>query len=134
MLRAAAYAVLTWAIARVVGARHAREPLDEIRRSVERGDAVLVDVREPSEWDAGHLRDAVLLPLSRVRAGVPAEELARLFPPGRPAYLHCGAGGRSLIAAGLLSRLGCDARALKPGFDELIRAAFPAAPVQGAGT
>lgn len=124
MIRAAVYAVLSWAIARIVGARHTREPLDDVRREIERGGAVLVDVREPSEWDAGHLRDAVPLPLSRLRAGVPTDELARILPPGRPAYLYCGAGGRSLIAASSLNRLGYDARALKPGFGELARAGF----------
>jgi len=33
------------------------------------GPAVLLDVREQNEWDAGHAPEAVLLPLSTMRGG-----------------------------------------------------------------
>ncbi len=99
-VRLAVYAVLIWAIERVVGVRHTRESLGDVRRSVAEKRAILVDVREVSEWDAGHLQDAVLLPLSRIRAGIRADDLTQLLPNDRPVYLYCGAGGRSLLAAG----------------------------------
>jgi rhodanese-related sulfurtransferase len=121
----AVYGPLRWAIARVVGARHCREPLADVRAAVEAGRAVMLDVREQSEWDRGHLRGAVPVPLSVLRGRPPAEWTPRL-PAGRPVYVHCGAGGRSLIAAPVLAAQGYDARPLRPGFDDLVRAGFPA--------
>src|SRR4051812_1063158 len=106
--RSVVYAILRWVVARAVGRRHTREPLATIRHTVEAGEATLLDVREDYEWSAGHLRDAVLLPLSRLRGGIPADELAALVPKGRPVYTHCAAGGRSLIAAAALGKHGYD--------------------------
>lgn len=127
-VRSAVYAVLIWAIERVIGVRHTREPLGHVRHSVAENRAILVDVRELAEWDAGHLQGAILLPLSRIRAGITADDLTQLLPSGQPVYLHCGAGGRCLFAAGVLIKRGYDARPLKPGFDDLVRAGFtPAA-------
>lgn len=125
LVRAVVYWPLTWAIGRVVGARHCREALADVRAAVESRRAVLLDVREQSEWDRGHLRDAVLVPLSVLRRRPPAEWAARL-PADRPVYVHCGAGGRSLIAAPTLAAQGYDARPLKPGYDDLVRAGFSA--------
>lgn len=123
-VRSAVYAVLIWAIERVIGVRHTRESLGHVRHSVAEKRALLVDVRELAEWDAGHVQGAIFLPLSRIRAGIPADDLARLLPNGQPVYLHCGAGGRSLLAAGALAKRGYDVRPLKPGFDDLVRAGF----------
>lgn len=126
-VRSVVYAFLRWAVARAVSQRHTREPLADIRRAVGAGEATLLDVREAREWDAGHLRDAVLLPLSRLRGGIPEDELVAAVPKGRPVYTYCGAGGRSLIAAAALAKHGYDARPLRPGFDELADAGFPVA-------
>ena len=96
---------------------HTTDSLDTIRKAVTEKAAVLIDVREPAEWDAGHLADAVNLPLSRIQDGVPADELARLVPAGKRVYLHCGRGGRCLTAAELLARWpGRDLRPLKAGY------------------
>ena len=126
-VRSVVYAFLRWAIARTVGQRHTQVPLADVRRAVEAGEVTLLDVREVGEWEAGHLRGAVLLPLSQLRSGVPEAELTARVPKGRPVYTYCGAGGRSLIAAAALKEHGYDARPLRPGFDELARAGFPAA-------
>lgn len=103
---------------------HTADPLDEVKKAVADGTAVLVDVREPAEWDAGHLKAAVSLPLSRIRDGVPAEELAKLLPAGKRVYLHCGRGGRCLTAADLLALPGRDLRPLKAGYSDLVKAGF----------
>ena len=124
LVRSAVYAFLIWAIERVVGVRHTRDPLATVKQSVAEKRAVLVDVREVSEWDNGHLKDALLLPLSRIRAGISADELMRLLPKDQPIYLHCGAGGRCLLAASSLRKHGYDLRPLKPGFEELIQGGF----------
>ena len=106
---------------------HTADTLEQVKRAVADKAAVLIDVREPAEWDAGHLADAVSLPLSRIQAGVPAAELDKLLPAGKPAYLHCGRGGRCLTAADLLKLPGRDLRPLKAGFADLVKAGFPKA-------
>jgi len=62
----------------------------------------VVDVREQSEWDAGHVAGATLLPLADVpqRIGdVEPDRNARLL-------LHCAVGARSGRAAGWLTQMG----------------------------
>ncbi len=103
---------------------HTKDTLDEVKQAVAAGTAVLIDVREQAEWDAGHVKGAVLLPLSRIRDGVPAEELAKLVPAGKRVYLHCGRGGRCLTAAELLTLAGRDLRPLKAGYNDLVKAGF----------
>ncbi len=131
LVRSAVYAFLIWAIERVLGVRHTRDSLATVKQSIAEKRAVLVDVREVREWNNGHVKDAVLLPLSRIRAGISAEELMRLLPKDQTIYLHCGAGGRCLLAASALRKRGYDLRPLKPGFDELVQVGFPRAPVSG---
>ena len=55
--------------------------------AVDAGDVAVVDVREPHEFAAGHIPEAVNLPLSRFDP----EEL----PSNKPLILICQAGGRS---------------------------------------
>ena len=58
--------------------------------------ALLVDVREPDEYAAGHIPGAVNAPLSTLdRADLPAD---------RPLFLYCRMGSRSARAAGILKR------------------------------
>jgi rhodanese-related sulfurtransferase len=101
---------------------HSREPLEAVRTAVEKKEALLVDVREAPEWEAGRLRDARLLALSALKTAS-AEEVAKALPKG-VVYLHCRSGARALTAARILKDLGYDARPLKPGFEELRRAGF----------
>lgn len=107
---------------------HSTDTLDEVRQAVSSGAALIVDVRERAEWEAGHLAKARLLPLSTLRADGPPADLAK----DRPIYVHCRSGRRCLEATQLLRRAGYDARALKPGFEELqtagVGTAAPATP------
>jgi rhodanese-related sulfurtransferase len=109
--------------------QHTKDSLAEVKQSVDAGKAVLVDVREQSEWDAGHLEQAILKPLKKLgeRGGNPADVMKDV-PKDKVVYCHCRAGGRALMAAGILKQLGYDVRPLKPGFAELLEAGFPKAP------
>ncbi|MDF2626360.1 MAG: sulfurtransferase [Symbiobacteriaceae bacterium] len=60
----------------------------------------LVDVREPKEYDAGHIPGAVNLPLSRL-----PEESAG-WSRDREIYVVCGGGQRSVLAARRLMAMG----------------------------
>lgn len=103
-----------------------KEPLSKIKQNVEDDKAVLVDVREKSEWDDGHIEGAILLPLSAVRDGVSKEELGRL-PKSKILYTHCVVGKRAVTVGNVLERYGYTVRPIKPGYKELISAGFPKA-------
>ncbi len=45
---------------------HTKDSLALVNENVKAGKAVIVDVREQDEWDAGHLKGAVLLPQSKL--------------------------------------------------------------------
>ena len=108
-------------------ADHTTDTLDTVKKAVADGTAVLVDVREADEWKDGHLKNARHLALSDIRAGVPADRLRKVVPPGKIVYLYCAAGGRCLKAADLLKEQGYDLRPLKDGYETLSKAGFPKA-------
>ncbi len=113
----------------VRAADHTKDTLPDVKKAVADGKAVLLDVREKSEWDDGHLKDAKLLPLSVLKDGAKAENVARIVPKDKIVYCHCGSGVRCLKAADELKKLGYDVRPLKPGYKELLKAGFdPAEP------
>jgi rhodanese-related sulfurtransferase len=60
------------------------------------GTALFVDVREPDEWEAGHIPGAVHIPLGDLPF-----RLAEL-PPTRDLILVCHSGGRSFAATAFL--------------------------------
>jgi len=110
---------------------HTRDSLEMVKTSMAKKDAVLVDVREKSEWDEGHIEGALLVPLSWLReesAGDKyAERLAEKLPAKKILYVHCRSGKRALTAASMLRKQGYDARPLKAGFDDLRQAGFSVA-------
>jgi len=108
----------------LLAAEHTKDTLDTVKQKLAEKKAVLIDVRETSEWDAGHLKDAQLLALSRLKKGVPDDELAKTLPKDKPIYLHCKAGARCLQAGEILEKSGYDVRPLKAGYDDLLKAGF----------
>jgi rhodanese-related sulfurtransferase len=62
----------------------------------------VLDVREPSEYAAGHIDGSVLVPLAQVDARF--EEIAK--HKGKPMLVVCGSGGRSARAIEILSKRG----------------------------
>jgi molybdopterin/thiamine biosynthesis adenylyltransferase/rhodanese-related sulfurtransferase len=78
-----------------------------------RGDAVIVDVREASEWEQGHIPGAIHISKSyleqEIEAAVPDRD--------RPVVLYCAGGVRSLFAAQTLREMGyTDLTSMKGGF------------------
>jgi rhodanese-related sulfurtransferase len=68
--------------------------------ALQRGDAVLIDVREPWERDEMHIPGSLLIPLGEV-----PERLAEI-PADRDVYVHCRLGGRSARAVDFLRQAG----------------------------
>ncbi len=82
--------------------------VDELDQARSRG-APVFDVRQPDEYDAGHVPGARLIPLAEV--GVRLPEL----PTEGPVYVICLSGGRSAKATELLRRNGFDAISVAGG-------------------
>ena len=70
---------------------------------------VVVDVREPFEYAAGHVPGATLMPMAAVRARL------RELPRSRPVYVICASGNRSLIAASWMAAAGIEAWSVADG-------------------
>ena len=79
---------------------HSRLTPAEAHRLLRDGTAVLVDVRESDEFEAGHAPGAAHVPLSRLADGTAT------LPAGCEPVLVCRSGNRSLRAAGLLAARG----------------------------
>ncbi|MDO4777366.1 MAG: rhodanese-like domain-containing protein [Cardiobacteriaceae bacterium] len=63
---------------------------------------VLIDVRTPEEYNAGHLEPAFLLPVQHLDEGI-----AAIAPDlDEPVYLYCRSGNRSEVARRLLVEKG----------------------------
>lgn len=73
----------------------------------------LIDVREESEWAAGHLPGA-----EHMGRGVLERDIeARIPDPRTPLVLYCGGGYRSVLAAESLQRMGYgNVRSMSGGF------------------
>ena len=77
--------------------------VEDVRHMVSEGsEAVLVDIREESEWAKGHIPGAV-----HVSRGVLELKLPRGLPDrDTPIVLYCGGGNRSVLAADVLQNMG----------------------------
>jgi len=104
--------------------QHTKDTLDMVKKALAEKKAVLIDVREKSEWDDGHIKDAKLLPLSLLKDGAVPKGLDALLPKDKIAYLHCAAGRRCLTAADALRKAGYEVRALKDGYKNLLTNGF----------
>lgn len=110
---------------------HTKDSLEVVLDRVNQKDAILLDVRETAEWNAGHLRHAILLPLSELKQAdndVSVQKKLAKLSKEKIVYCHCRSGGRVLMAAPILKSLGYDVRPLKAGYDSLLQAGFQKAP------
>jgi len=73
---------------------------DELAEKIKVGKPVLIDVREPSEFAAGHVRGARNIPLAQLAAR------AQKLDPTAETLLICQSGHRSARAAKQLKRAG----------------------------
>lgn len=99
--------------------------VNEAARRVERGDAVLLDVREPEEWQAGHAAAAKHLPISELR-----DRLAEV-PQDRPLLAVCRSGNRSSQVAAALAQLGYEIDNVQGGMKAWVKAGLPLEPHDG---
>ena len=75
-----------------------------------RAGATLLDVRDNSEWNAGHAPGAVHVPARNVGTQAP-----KRLPKGRPVIVTCRTGARSKGATRILREKGIEAYNLSGG-------------------
>ncbi len=85
----------------VLNGEYKQVPVTEIRSLVEQG-AFIVDGREEFEFEEGHIKGAVNIPLSQFR-----DRLDEI-PTDRPVYVHCLSSQRSYNMVRALGQLGYD--------------------------
>ena len=90
----------------------------ELERERER--SVVLDVRGRNEWDAGHIKGALHIPLAEL------QDRLQEIPDGQPIAVHCQGGGRSAIASSLLRAAGhTEVGNVTGGFGEWVKSGQP---------
>jgi len=77
--------------------------VEDVSQRLERGEKLtIIDVREESEWDQGHIPGSVHL-----SKGTIERDIERMFPgTNAELILYCGGGFRSALAADNLTKMG----------------------------
>jgi rhodanese-related sulfurtransferase len=93
-----------------VATKDPREPfsrisVQEAREKLDAGEAVMVDVREPSEYVEFHARGVRLIPVNNVMNEI---EQIRQFAGGKEVLFICRSGQRSALAAEFATAGGLD--------------------------
>ena len=97
--------------------------VEELRRMLSaRGQILLIDTREESEWAAGHAAGALQL-----GKGIIERDIETLAPDKKqPIVLYCGGGFRSALAADALQKMGYTGVAsLAGGWRDYLAAGLP---------
>jgi rhodanese-related sulfurtransferase len=91
-------------------------------RLAENSQAVLLDVREDSEWDKGHAVQA-----KHLGKGVLERDLEKMFPDvTTEIIMYCGGGYRSVLTADVAKRMGYrNVSSLIGGYKALVQAQWP---------
>jgi phage shock protein E len=119
-----AFALLLQATSPRGSVEFTKDSLDVVMRSVAEEEAVLVDVRSEEEWKKGHIEGSIFVPVTSLRKGGDPETLEKKLPKKKVLYTFCVVGMRAKAAAHALEKHGYTVRALKPGYDDLLKAGF----------
>ena len=102
-----------------------KDSLDVIKKNVAAEKAVLVDVRSIEEWNKGHIEGSIFVPVTSLRKGGDPKVLAKTLPKKKKIlYTFCVVGMRAKTAAYELGKHGYHVRAVKPGYEDLLKAGF----------
>ena len=84
--------------------------------------ALLLDVREDSEWEKGHAREA-----QHLGKGVLERDIEKMFPDmNTEIIMYCGGGYRSALTAEVAQRMGYkNVSSLIGGYKGLVQANWP---------
>jgi hydroxyacylglutathione hydrolase/adenylyltransferase/sulfurtransferase len=97
------------------------DPSEAARRH-EAGELIIVDVREPYEWEAGHVPGSSHVEMERVAS------MSREIPKNTPVALLCLGGVRSGLVAHGFRAIGYDAYNVRGGFAAWLALGLPSEP------
>jgi rhodanese-related sulfurtransferase len=95
---------------------------ERVKEILDAGEAELVDVREPYEWDAGRIPGAKHIELERLAGR--ADEL----PKDKPVIFQCRMGRRSALATDAFRAVGYDAYNMRGGIEAWAEEGLPLEP------
>jgi len=102
--------------------------VDELKAWMDAGkEFVLVDVRNPNEWELGRIPGAHLIPLPQIENGDGVEQVRRLLN-GSELVVHCKSGVRSAKALKILKAAGIEGKNLRGGILAWAEAYDPSIP------
>ncbi len=93
----------------------------------EANDYVLIDVRNPNEYQIAKIPDAVLIPLPDIENGEGVSKVKELVN-GHRLYAHCKMGGRSAKALQILKQAGIEGTNVKGGITAWSKEIDPSVP------
>jgi rhodanese-related sulfurtransferase len=100
-------------------------PPQRVKEIIDAGEAELIDVREPYEWDAGRIPGAKHIELERLAGR--ADEL----PTDKPVIFQCRVGRRSALATDAFRAVGYDAYNMRGGILAWAEEGLPLEPEDG---
>jgi hydroxyacylglutathione hydrolase len=89
----------------------------DLAKARQDGEVTVLDVRRDTEWEEGHLEDALHIPLHQL--------LERTDEITGPVWVHCASGYRATIAGSVLDRAGKTVTVIADSFDEAAGAGLP---------
>lgn len=103
--------------------------VQELKQLLDSGadDYVLLDVRNPNEYEIARIPGSVLVPLPDIENGNGVEKVKELLN-GHKLIAHCKMGGRSAKALGILKQAGIDGINVKGGITAWSKEVDPSVP------
>jgi adenylyltransferase/sulfurtransferase len=103
--------------------------VQELKQLIDSGasDFVLLDVRNPNEYEIARIPGSVLVPLPEIENGAGVAKVKELIN-GHRLIAHCKMGGRSAKALGLLKAAGIEGTNVKGGIQAWSQQVDPAVP------
>ncbi len=78
-------------------------PSVDFKQLLQQG-AIILDVRSSGEYNGGHLKGAMNIPVDRIQ-----QRINEIKTKGKPVITCCASGMRSSMAAGILQKAGIEA-------------------------
>jgi len=70
-------------------AKHTTDSIKTVKERLKKKKAVIIDVREKREWDTGHLEQAKLVPLSKLKDATDIKEMMKKLPKDKKTIIYC---------------------------------------------
>ncbi|MBA2114398.1 rhodanese-like domain-containing protein [Bremerella alba] len=100
--------------------------LKEVKKEVDEGMAVLLDVREEVEWKKAHLSKAELIPLSAMATDKHARKAIAKYKkdPDLKIYAYSNTGRRAILASEMFERVDAKVIPITKTYQDLLDAGF----------